>query len=119
LFAIKTPYSLDGAARPPIQHINKASMEPALVVRVVAAAVYVLIQYVSIIAAQPRHFLLETNACTFHQHGRAALPEFAMPFNGAWYAVAVGLDLLLLYHFAIKRRQFFMPIDDFRSSISR
>jgi hypothetical protein len=47
------------------------------------------------------------------------MPEFAVPLDRSVYAVADGLDRVLLYHFAVKWWKFLMPVHDLGSSVSR
>jgi len=94
-------------------------MEPAFALCVVAPAVNVFFYHVRIVPAEPCDFLLDTNSRVLHKSSVAALPELAMPLDRTRYAVAHGLDHILLYHLARKRREFLVPVHDLRRSISR
>jgi len=87
---------------PPIKHIAETPMEPALAARIVAFAVDVLVEYVHVVPAEPRDFLLEASACMFHERGVAALPQLAMPLDRPCYPIANGFDHVLVHHFTIE-----------------
>ena len=93
-------------------------MKPALAVCVVALAVDVLVDYVRVVSAEPRDFLFQTKSCVLHERAIAAVPQLAMPLNRPAYSVAHGFDHVLVNQFTIERREFLMPVDDLRWSVS-
>jgi hypothetical protein len=104
---------------PSIKHITKAAVKPAFTCCVVAPAVDVFVYHAREVPAKTRNFLLQTKLRVLHQSGIATVPEFAMPLDRPGYAVAYGFDHVFLYHFALQRRQFLVPVHDLGSSTSR
>jgi hypothetical protein len=76
-------------------------MEPTLASCVVATAVDVLIQHVRVVPPESLDFLFEAKSCVFHKHVVAKVPELPMALDRPLYTIALGLDHVLLYHFAV------------------
>src|ERR1041385_4873026 len=101
-----------------IKHIAEAAMQPAFAGRVIAPAVDVLVEYVRVVPIEPRDFLLETELCVLHERGVALMPQLAVPLDRPVYTVARSFDHMLVHDFAIKRRQFLMPVHDLQCKVS-
>jgi hypothetical protein len=105
-------------ARPPVQNVVKPPMQPAFASGVISPAVDVLVQHVRIVPAEPGDFLLQAHPSMFHERCVTFVPELAMTLNDSRHPIADRFDHVLVHHFAIKRRQFPMPVHDLRRSIS-
>jgi len=103
----------------PIKHITKATVKPAFATRVVAPAVDMFVQHVSVVPSETRNFLLQTMLCVLHERGVATMPELAVPLDRSVDSVAHSLDCVLLYHFAVEGWKLLMPVNDLGFSISR
>jgi hypothetical protein len=94
-------------------------VKPAFATCVVAPAVDVFVQDMRVVPPETRNFLLQTMLCVLHERGVATMPALAVPLDRSVYAVAHGLDRILLYHFAVKWWEFLMPVHDLGPSVSR
>jgi hypothetical protein len=72
-----------------------------------------------VVPPETSYFLLQPMLCVLHERRITTMPEFAVPLDRSMYAVADGLDRILLYHFAVKWWKFLMPVHDLGSSVSR
>jgi hypothetical protein len=93
-------------------------MQPALSGSIVAAAVNVFVGYVCVVSTEALDLLFETSPYVVHQRGIASVPELAMPFDGPLYPIAERFDDVLVQDFAIKRREFLMPVHDLGRNVS-
>jgi hypothetical protein len=104
---------------PPIEHIIKAAMQPAFAGCVVPPAVDVLVKHVGVSSTETPDFLLEAKPCVLHEPYIAAVPEFAMMLDRTRYSFARRFDHVLMHYFAIRRRQFPVPVNDLRRRAPR
>src|SRR3954467_10557047 len=95
-----------------IPHVGESAVEPGLSPGFIVSGVDQFAPDVRVVAAVPRHFLLDHHSRAVHQVRVAALPRIVTMCQAAGHSLAGGFDEILTTDVRSKRRKLLMPVDD-------